>query len=297
MRPRIPLAAPGIGTSRLMTGVGGDLGPNRLWLGLSLAAAGIAAVGSIAGLLGARRIYGAETMEFSDQCLAQDAVNLAVVAPLIVVLAIRTARGSARAYVCWLGCLAFTAYSYAIYTFAIHFGPLFLPWLAVLGLSFYALIGSMATGDADVIKSRFSGRALPLTAWTLIGFGILFALLWLNEIVPDLLAGKPSTSAAALRLPTNPVHVLDLALFLPAVLASGTLLLRRAAIGYLTAPGILVFLALTCLPVLSTALVALARDHDPGWGVLLPLGIVLLLASAVLRRTLLALTHPGPLTP
>src|SRR3954462_7321539 len=36
--------------------------------------------------------------------------------------------------------LAFTLYNYAIYTLAIHVGPLFLLWTVVLGLAAYALI-------------------------------------------------------------------------------------------------------------------------------------------------------------
>jgi hypothetical protein len=54
-----------------------------------------------------------------------------------------------------------------------------------------------------------------------------FTLLWLSQIVPDLLAHRPSTSASQWNVPTNPVHVLDLAFFLPAAAASGVLLLRR----------------------------------------------------------------------
>ena len=45
------------------------------------------------------------------------------------------ARGSVAAYACWLGCLAFRAYNYAICAFAFHFG-LLLVWVVVLGLSF-----------------------------------------------------------------------------------------------------------------------------------------------------------------
>jgi hypothetical protein len=257
-----------------------------LWLWLGAAAATLAAVGSEVGLVAADSIYGRETAELADQALAQDAVNLVVVAPLILGLGVRAARGSVRAYVCWLGCLAFTAYSYAIYAFALHFGPLFPLWVAVLGLSSYALVGGLTTMDTDVVKQRFACRRLSLTGWALIGFAGLFALVWLREIVPDLLAGRPSTSAVALHLPTNPVHVLDLALVLPAVVTSGVLLLRRSALGYATAPGLLVFLALTCLPVLATPAVQLARDQTPDWGVVVPLAVVLVAAVAVLRRTL-----------
>jgi hypothetical protein len=34
-------------------------------------------------------------------------------------------------------------YNYAIYAFSVHFGPLFLVWVAVLGLALFALIGGL----------------------------------------------------------------------------------------------------------------------------------------------------------
>lgn len=265
----------------------------RVCLRLSVAAAVIAAAGSIVALMATHRIYGRETVDLIDPSTAQDAVNLVVVAPLIVLLGVRAGRGSVRAYTCWLGCLAFTAYSYAIYTFSIHFGPLFLAWVAVLGLAFYALVAALATVDAAPVARWFGHRAMPLATWTLGLAASAFGLLWLSQILPDLLAGRASASAAALNLPTNPVHVLDLALFLPAVAASGVLLLRRTALGYLTAPGNLVFLALTCLPILVTPAVAEVRGHDPSWSVTVPIGVALVAATAVLTRTLTHATR-GP---
>jgi hypothetical protein len=61
---------------------------------------------------------------------------------------------------------------------------------------------------------RLSGRYLIAVAG-------LFASLWLGEIVPDLVAGGASRSASTWQVSTNPVHVLDLAFFLPAVAISG----------------------------------------------------------------------------
>ena len=67
-------------------------------------------------------------------------------------LAVRAYRGSLRSWLCWLGCLSFTVYNYAIYAFSIHFGALFLVWIGVLGLSLFALIGGLTcllyTSDA-----------------------------------------------------------------------------------------------------------------------------------------------------
>ncbi|MCU1633359.1 MAG: hypothetical protein JWM61_2011 [Micrococcaceae bacterium] len=107
--------------------------------------------------------------------------------------------------------------------------------------------------------------------------------------MPDLLAGGPSTSAATYNVPTNPVHVLDLAFFLPAVCASGVLLLRRHRIGYASGPGSLIFLGLTCLPILVIPFIAQAHGDTPGWAILAPIGIVAAATLILLLRLLRAL--------
>jgi len=261
----------------------------RPWWWLTLSVALLAA----AGLLAADRIYNQETSVLFDQATAQDVVTLLPVAPLLAFLAVSARRGSLSAFLCLPGLLAFTVYNYAIYAFSIHFGPLFLVWVAILGLSIFTLVGALATADMPAIKQRFAGRAMPRPAWFLIVVAVLFVLLWLSEIVPSLLAGDPSRSARDWNVPTNPVHVLDLAFFLPAAVTSGILLLRRRPLGYATAAGQLVWIALTCVPILITPLVANARGHAPGWAVTLPIGVLLLATLAVLGR-LLQHTARGP---
>ncbi|WP_307042428.1 hypothetical protein [Agromyces ramosus] len=108
----------------------------------------------------------------------------------------------------------------------------------------------------------------------LIASAVLFAVLWLSEIIPDLLAGRASTSASTWEIPTNPVHVLDLAIFLPAVFLSGLLLLRRRPLGSATAPGALIFLGLTALPIMFIPFAAAARQQEPVWTILIPMSIV-----------------------
>jgi hypothetical protein len=261
----------------------------RPWWWLTLSVALLAA----AGLFAADRIYNQETSVLFDQATAQDVVTLLPVTPLLAFLAVSARRGSLSAFLCLPGLLAFTVYNYAIYAFSIHFGPLFLVWVAILGLSIFALVGALATADMPAIKQRFAGRAMPRPAWFLIVVAVLFLLLWLSEIVPSLLAGDPSRSARDWNVPTNPVHVLDPAFFLPAAVTSGILLLRRGPLGYATAAGQLVWIALTCVPILITPLVANARGHAPGWAVTLPNGVLLLATPAVLGR-LLQHTARGP---
>jgi hypothetical protein len=260
-----------------------------LWSRLSVAAALLAAAGSVIGLLGQEHIYGRETPDLYNAAIAQDLVNLFLVAPLMVIVAVRASQGSRRSWLCLIGFLAFTAYNYAIYSFSIHFGPLFLIWVAVLGLSVFAAAGSLAGLIQTSVGARLSGPAVRLPAWFLIAMSAFFTVLWFSEIVPDLLAGRPSTSAATYNVPSNPVHVLDLAFFLPAVCASGVLLLRRHRIGYASGPGSLIFLGLTCLPILVTPFIALARGDAPGWPILAPIGIVAAATLILLWRLLRSL--------
>ncbi|WP_327004395.1 hypothetical protein OHA72_56745 [Dactylosporangium sp. NBC_01737] len=268
----------------------------RRWCLLSHSAAALAAAGGIAGLLAGDLIYGGETAVLADAAMAQDAVNLVLLAPLLVLLGTAAVRGSPGAYLVWLGCLWFAVYNYAIYAFSVHFGPLFLLWLAVLGLSTFAVVGGTSSLRVAAIEARYAGRRMPVVGWLLIVVATLFAALWLREIVADLLAGGMSRSASDWKVPTNPVHVLDLAVFLPGVATTGVLLLRRHPLGYATAPGQLVFLALTCVPIMVTPLVAHLRGHEPGWLVVIPVGVVLAAAVIALLRTLrgMALAPTAP---
>jgi hypothetical protein len=266
---------------------------NPVWARLSVATAVLAAAGSVVALLGQEHIYGRETPDLYNAAVAQDLVNLFLVAPLMLFLAVRASRGSRRSWLCLVGFLAFTAYNYAIYTLSIQFGPLFLLWVAVLGLSVFAATGSLTGLLGPEAGAPVVSPEVRLPAWFLIALAVFFALLWLSEIVPDLLAGRPSTSAATYDVPTNPVHVLDLALFIPAVCASGLLLLRRHRIGYASAPGSLIFLALTCLPILVIPFVAQARGDAPGWMILVPIGITAV-ATLVLVWRLLHAMSPAP---
>ena len=82
-----------------------------MWAGLSAGAALLAITGSAVGLLA----YSHETSALRNAAAAQDLVNLVLVGPLLLALAVRAYRGSLRSCLCWLGCLSFTVYNYAIW--------------------------------------------------------------------------------------------------------------------------------------------------------------------------------------
>jgi hypothetical protein len=255
------------------------------WLRLSIATAAVAAIGSIVALLDIDRFYGAETEVFIPQAIAQDAVNLAVVAPLMALFAWRAMRGSLASYLVWLGFVVFTVYTYVIYTFSIQFGPLFLLWVAVLGASLFALIGGAMSLDAQAVANTIDFRKERLAAGFLLLTAVLFGFVWLSDIVPALMDGTAPVAATDVNLPTNPVHVLDLAFFLPAAAIVGGSLWQRRPLGYAAAPAMLVFMALTGLPIMATVFVADARGSEADWGLLAPIGVITVV-SVVLTWTL-----------
>jgi hypothetical protein len=243
-----------------------------IWLWLSILAALLAIAGSVVAL-SVPSIYAGLTPAFLPQALAQDIANLAVVSPAWLILAALALRGSLRAYLLWLGVLTFTVYNYVIYTFSIPFGPLFLLWVAVLGLSLYALIGGVTAVDRRAVESAFTSRGvITVMAWFLIVTAVLFAFLWLSEDVPALLSGSRPASVVDMALPTNPVHILDLGFFLPAVILTGVMLLKKKPFAYSVAPAFIVFLVLTGIPILLTPVVQAARGETAAWGVVVPIG-------------------------
>lgn len=246
---------------------------------LAILTATLALVGNAVALIGRTHIYGDETADLMEAALAQDLVTGLVVVPVLLVTAPLASRESVFAHVVSLGALAFLAYNYAIYCFSIEFGSLFLLWTSLLGLSTYALlIGLRDAVSLDVGQLR----PTRLAAGTLLIVSVMFTALWLREIVPDLVHGRVSTSAAAWNVPTNPVHVLDLALFLPAAFAAGLWLLTGRRSGLLLAPCMLTFFALTSIPIIVTPLVAAARSSDPVWGAVAPVSAVALVSVGAL---------------
>ena len=264
------------------------------WLWLSIAAAVLAVTGSVIAL-SVDSIYAGLTPAFLPQALAQDIANLIVVSPAWLVLAILALRDSLRAYLLWLGVLIFTVYNYVIYTFSVPFGPLFLLWVAVFGLSIFSLIGGITAVDHKVVASSFmSRRAILVAAWFLIVTAVLFGLLWLSEDVPALLSAATPSSLIEMALPTNPVHILDLGFFLPAVIITGVLLIKRKPLAYTIAPSFIVFLILTGIPILLTPGVQTARGESAAWGVVLPIGTLTVVLLGLLVWLLSTIRTPEP---
>lgn len=242
---------------------------------------------SLAGLL-LPWVYAQETRNWTLQAQGQDVGNLLAVVVLLLA-APSYARGSLRAGLVWLGTLLYLVYAFVIYAMAVHFTHLFLVYVAVLALSAWGVLLHVPR-LRGLLGSHGNLRARA-AAWVLIVIGLLFALLWLSELVPATVTGQAPASLAEAGLWVNPVHVIDLAVVLPAFVLTGAAALRGRPDGLFWLGPWLVFSVLMGASIVAAmTLMGLAGQG----GALLPAVLV----SGVVLASLLAagahLHHAGP---
>jgi hypothetical protein len=110
-----------------------------LWLSVLVAC--LVLIASGAGLL-IKSLYARETMSWTVQAYGQDIANIVAAATLFIAVFFVN-KESVKAFLVWIGVLIALIYPYIIYAFDIHFNSLFLVYVAIVGLSFYTLLGSM----------------------------------------------------------------------------------------------------------------------------------------------------------
>jgi hypothetical protein len=254
---------------------------HTLWFTFPLASL-IAAV-SLAGLL-RPELYSKETADWVAQATAQDAVDLFLILPVFVLSGLYLFRGERLAEPIWGGALVYLIYTFIIYCFAVHFNALFLAYVAILSISAYGLIYFMRRQvRRPGIQVLSSGRPSTVIGIYFQLVAVLFFLLWLADIIPAILQSTTPPSLVTAGLVTNPVHVLDLAIFLPGVFIVGLLLRRQHPLGLLLAPVLLVFFVLMDI----TIAVIFVAQQSIGAPVNIP-GMVLMSLMALLSLTGLA---------
>jgi hypothetical protein len=205
----------------------------------SFVLAALMVAASLGGIL-VPATYARETLNWRAQALGQDWFDLLIAAPWLIVCAAGTLRGRWHWHLLLAGGLLYSVYTFVIYAFSVQFGALFPIYCAALGLSFYLGLFLVRAIPTPVERR---GRALPVrtTGVLLIAIGGLFALLWLAEIAGAIAAGEPPASLVETGLPSNPVHVMDLSVVLPAHIIAGIALLARRPAGTRLAPLLLAF--------------------------------------------------------
>lgn len=223
--------------------------------------------------------YAKETINWAEQGIGQDYVNLFVVAPLLLLATYLMTKGSFRAFFIWLGTLLYIFYSYLLYAFFIHFSILFLPYITLVGLSFYLFIFGISEVDYHQVARNFNEATTRQIIYLFYFVVFIFSFLWLSDIIKNLYAGTVPMSIIDAGLTVNPVYVLDLALFLPGVFIVARLLKKRNAIGFMLAVPLMTFLTLMSLAIISMLFVTSHGNYQTSMPIMVFMFVVIFLCS------------------
>ncbi len=211
---------------------------------LSLIVALIMTVASVVGLLYQTVIY--PTDELLLSFVPSDAFNLVVGLPILLGSMLLARRGKLIGLLCWPGALFYVLYMYVPYVIGVPFNVLFLPYLVLVTLSAYTLIGLVASIDGEVVRQRLTGFVpARISGGILVGLAILIIVRQVAVIVTAL-AGQTPVDAVELSS-----WIADFVVAVPVLLVGGILLWRRDPLGYVAGAGLLLgygVLALSVIP-------------------------------------------------
>jgi len=181
----------------------------RVLFRLTIMLAGLSIVASIVGVTRVEMYKPFLPEEMIPGAVSQDLVSIAVaVALLLCFHAIN--RGSARAWIMWLGFVGYLFYAYAIYSFDQIYTPLYPMYIAIMGTALYAAIvffRSMHVAMFDCAELRNSTTLHRVVAMFLLIVAGMFAFSWIKLIIPAIRTGIAPFG--------NSIIVLDLSFILP----------------------------------------------------------------------------------
>jgi hypothetical protein len=158
-----------------------------------------------------------------------DVMSLIVGATLLFCLA-GIKAGHDRWWLVWTGLQGYLLYAYALYAFGLVFTPLYLLYLAIVGMSAFSLALFWRSVNPRVLMHVQMSNAPRRTMGTaLLTVSSVFSVVWIVALAEAI--------AQALEMPAATVIVLDLAFTLPLMAVVGVLLLQKKPMGYLLAPG------------------------------------------------------------
>lgn len=235
-------------------------------------------------------LYFYDTVSSAAQQQANDAVTLFLGLPLLIVSALWAFRGSLRGQLLLTGTLGFFLYTYLSMSMLTAFNPLFLVYVALFTLSLFAFITAMLSFDLKTLPSHFTDQ-LPRRwiAGLMVFVAAFLSMAWLGRIAQSL---APGAVPALENGTTMVIQAMDLGLIMPLAVLTATLLLRRAALGYLLA-AVFTLKAITMGIAISVMAINMARVGVPeNLGIAVPFFAITLI-NLVLAYAVLASVREG----
>ncbi len=198
-------------------------------------------------------LYKYDSVSVAAQGRAADFVTLFFAIPLLAASYVLAKKGSLRASLMLTGTLGYFLYTYMSYTFLWMYNPLFILYVALMSMSFFAFTLCMVGFNLQTTAAAFRER-LPVRF--LGGFqyfvGTMIGLHWLGKIAPTL---SGNTVPVGLEhYTTLVIQGMDLGFVVPVAFLSGTLLMRRHPFGYILST-VMIFKGVTMLASITAMIV------------------------------------------
>ncbi|HDQ73924.1 MAG TPA: hypothetical protein ENN19_17780 [Chloroflexi bacterium] len=136
---------------------------------MSLVVALLMTAASLAGLLAPHTLYPTEALRHGF--VSNDVVNLVLGLPLLLVAPVLTRRGQLLGLLFWPGALFYVTYNYIAYAVTRPLTWQFVLYLALVGLSTWAILRLLKSIDGAAVQAQLAG-AVPAR----FGGGVLAAL-------------------------------------------------------------------------------------------------------------------------
>jgi hypothetical protein len=206
------------------------------------------------------QLYYKETLDSLSQCIGADISNLFIISPILLVSAFYASKENRIAKIIWIGTMMINIYTYVIYSFSVHFNFLFHIYCAILGLSVFSALAFFIEYINEDFKNWFTEKApTKIIGIFLLIVASMFIVLWLSEDLPAILTNTVPESIIKGNLLTNPVHVLDFSFYLPLMIISSVMLMKKKALGYLLAPMMVVLVILTNVNIICLSVVTMQK--------------------------------------
>jgi hypothetical protein len=227
--------------------------------------------------------YAAETVNWQAQSVGQDMVDLFLISPCLLLSAVFVYRNNRSAFMIWGGTVLYLTYTFALYCFDVHFNKLFVLYCLCFGLAFYSTLYFLFTQYRWSLDRHFERNAVTrMMAIYLVGIAVLFYFLWLSEIIPSTMQNTIPMSVVETGLFTNGVHVLDLAIILPAIGMTGVLIWKGLSLGFILAPMFLSFFVLMDITIGTLAYVMYRKGIEDNFDLTMIMGVLTILSLGLL---------------
>jgi len=231
-----------------------------------------------------RDLYMAETHNWKVQAVGQDMIDLLLIVPCLIATSFISFYRK-TAFLLWGGVVMYLAYTFTIYCFDTHFNQMFVVYCMITGLSFYSTLYYLYAVASEKI-SEFSKRKriVKIAGIYFVIIATAFYLLWLTDVVPAAINSVVPDDVKESGLFTNPVHVIDLSVFLPGVFIAGILILKKKNKGLAVAPALLTFFILMDITIGLMNLVMKIKGIETSFALTITMSVFSLLSAVILIR-------------